>query len=126
MSPSKRKAASPGVVTFTILGTEVTVDFDDRDLIRDILDLYKRLRALESADTDSVDSALVSLDMVAEADAILLRAVGQTARDAICGEGKARIFAPMRALVALVGPAGKAYDAIMSEYAALTDALPAD
>ena len=99
----------------TLLGVECDIDFDDRVLLRDILETWKAVEALD-VEGRGVDVALVSLDLIDTIDDIILRAVGQEKRDELLGAGKAPIQKPVIALRALIAPAGKAYDEMFRDF----------
>ncbi len=116
----RKRKLKPGQQRFRILGVEVVVDFNDRKLVRDILDIYERTESLKD-DEGGIKVAREAMELVDEADAIVTRAVGQTARDKMFGKDKEPIKEPFEALYALVTPAGAAYDEMLSGYTAKQD-----
>jgi hypothetical protein len=118
MSPKapqdRRRALKTGEQRVTILGVEAVVQFNDRVLVRDILDVFDRIKKLQADGADAVEATRLSLDLIDEADAIVTRAVGKAAREKMWSGSPLR--EPMVALVALVGPAGTAYDELFADY----------
>lgn len=119
MSPTDhRKALKPGEKRFAILGQEVTVDFNDRVFLRSVLDLYARIKATKQQADDGgevIDIASVTLDLIDEADELVTKAVGAEARKRLWKGNPVK--EPLLAFIALVGPAGKAYEELFADIA---------
>lgn len=114
--------------TLVILGHEVAVDFNDRDLVRGILDLYQRITELGTKRDDgttNIELAALSLDLIDEADAIVTRTLGQEQRDLLLGAGRKPIKEPVLVLHMLAEGAGSAYDELFGDYAPKGDVLDA-
>lgn len=112
----------PGEQRFRVLGTTVVVDFNDRTLLGDLLDLYSEFEGIKEpvdGDPDKAryDTARLTVELIGRADELVTRAVGQAARDKMFGKGRTPMREPIAAVYALVGPAGKAYDEMFQDYA---------
>jgi len=118
MSPTDHlKKLKPGEQRFKILSASVVVDFNDRDFLREVLDLYAAFKATKTDaenGRETIEIATVTMDLVDRADALVTKAVGAEARKRLWKGNP--IKEPVVAFIALVGPAGKAYEELFADF----------
>lgn len=108
-----RRKLAAGEKRFDMLGHEVVVQFNDRELLSDILDLFESMQQL-SDEGGNLRAARISLDMIGKADEIVTRAVGDAARAKLWKGNPIR--EPLMAFRQLVEPATVAYESMFADY----------
>ena len=119
MSPAEViKLHHNGVRKINVDGHAFEMDFDDAELLRQMLELTHRIAEVSEDTTRSVEERLTSLLAFADdARAVIDRAFGEGAYVKLFGD-KVPIIQAMSLVTKLAQMAGPAYDAMFSEYTA--------
>lgn len=104
----KRKTA-PGEREVVILGTKLVVQFNDRTLLRTVLELAQGIDRLED-DRGAIELGMAALDAIDRCDDFFRDKFGQVTRDKLFGKGKQPMKEPLEAIRQLANEVGPAYD----------------
>ena len=114
MPDDHKRKLKPGEREITILGKKLVVDFNDRALLRTVLELAQSIDNLQD-DKGGIELGLAAVKCIDNCDDFFAERFGQAARDRLFGKGKEPMREPLEAIRQLANEVGPAYDELFAD-----------